>query len=181
VSTPDSRVLLAPLDGSTGPLLRLADDRLTPGQGYGRHRHRDVDVVVVVLGGSLTHRWRHGAVLRPGDVGVLRAGAGVAHDEVAGDGGAHVVQAYLRSADPGAPPHHDVRAAPDGWVDLGRADARLWTARPGPGGLVEPPPGLWVVCRDGEVTAGPGEGRLTGPATVCAWVLDAGRPAWAGS
>ena len=177
--SPDSRVLLSPADGSAGPLLRLADDRLTPGQGYGQHAHRDVDVVVLVLSGSLTHRWRRGAVLGAGDLGLLRAGAGMVHDEVAGDDGAHVVQAYLRAADPGAPPAHEVRAAPAGWVDLGRADARLWLGTPGPGEEAAPPPGLWVVCRDGEVTVGPGDGTLPGPATVCAWQVDRARPAWA--
>ncbi len=179
MNSPDSRVLLEPVDGSAGPLLRLADDRLTPGQGYGRHTHRDVDVVVVVLSGSLTHRWERGAVLGPGDVGVLRAGAGLAHDEVAGDDGAHVVQAYLRAADPGAPPGHEVLAAPSGWVDLHRPDARLWLASAEPGEQVAPPPGLWVVQRDGAVTAGPGDGGLTGPVQVCAWQLDTARPAWA--
>ena len=174
-----SRVLVEPDDGSLGPLLRLADDRLTPGQGYGQHAHRDVDVVVLVLSGSLTHRWRRGAVLGAGDVGVLRAGAGLAHDEVAGDDGAHVVQAYLRAADPGAPPRHEVRAAPSGWVDLDRSDARLWLAAPGPGEEVAPPPGVRVVCRDGEVTVAPGEGTLTGPAVVCVWQVDRTRPAWA--
>ena len=175
----DSRVLLAPADGSSGPLLRLADDRLTPGQGYGRHHHRDVDVVAVVLSGWLTHRWGTGAVLRAGDVGVLRAGAGLAHDEVAGDGGAHVVQAYLRAADPGALPTHQALTAPRGWVDLGRPDARLWLATLGPGERVEPPPGLRVVCLGAEVAAAPGEGALTGPGVVCVWQLDAARPAWA--
>jgi hypothetical protein len=179
VIQPDSRVLLEPVDGSAGPLLRLADDRLTPGQGYGQHAHRDVDVVAVVLSGSLTHRWQRGAVLGAGDVGVLRAGAGLAHDEVAGDDGAHVVQAYLRAADPGATPAHAVRAAPAGWVDLGRADARLWVAAPGPAEDVAPPTGLWVVCRDGDVTAGPAKGTLTGPATICVWQVDLARPAWA--
>jgi quercetin 2,3-dioxygenase len=178
---PDSRVLLEPVDGSAGPLLRLADDRLTPGQGYGQHAHRDVDVVALVLRGSVTHRWQRGAVLGAGDVGVLRAGAGLAHDEVAGDDGAHVVQAYLRAADPGAPPGHEVRSAPSGWVDLGRRDARLWLAAPGPGEEVAPPPGLWVVHRGAEVTVAPGEGTLTGPATVCVWQVDTARPAWAES
>jgi hypothetical protein len=178
----DSRVLLEPVDGSAGPLLRLADDRLAPGQGYGRHAHRDVDVVAVVLTGAVTHRWgQRAAVLGAGDVGLLRAGAGLDHDEVAGDDGAHVVQTYLRAADPGAPPAHDVWATPDGWVDLGRSDARLWLASPGAGERVEPPPGLRVICLGDEVTAAPGEGPLTGPATVCAWLLDTARPAWAES
>ena len=51
VSALDQRIVLAPTDGSLGPLLRIADDRLPPGPGYGRHEHRDVDVVAVVLAG----------------------------------------------------------------------------------------------------------------------------------
>jgi hypothetical protein len=47
------------------------------------------------------------------------------------------------------------------------------------GGTHELPAGLRVVVRDGEVSAEPGEGTLTGPAFVCVWQLDAGRPAWA--
>ncbi|WP_369137493.1 pirin family protein [Modestobacter versicolor] len=171
----DSRVLLAPDDGSLGPLLRMADDRLGPGAGYGRHAHADVDVVAVLVEGSLRHAWGREAVLGPGDVAVLRSGRGLEHDEVAGAGGAHVVQTYLRAAQPGAVPTHDMLLQPTGWVDLGRADARLWV---GPAGD-DVPPGLRVVVRDGEVTAEPGEGPVPGAGPVCVWQLDAARPAWA--
>jgi redox-sensitive bicupin YhaK (pirin superfamily) len=174
----DSRVLLAPADGSLGPLLRLADDRLAAGTGYGRHLHVDVDVVAVVLSGSLRHAWGREAVLGTGDVAVLRAGRGVQHDEVAGAGGAHVVQTYLRAAEPGGQPAHDVLLRPAGWVDLGRSDARLWL-RGSDGAAHEVPAGLRVVVRDGEVTAEPGEGPVTDGAVVCVWQLDARRPAWA--
>jgi redox-sensitive bicupin YhaK (pirin superfamily) len=173
--TVHSRVLLAPDDGSLGPLLRLADDRLGSGAGYGRHAHTEVDVVAVLLEGSLRHAWGPGAVLGPGDVAVLRAGRGLQHDEVAGAGGAHVLQAYLRPAAPAGQPAHQVLPRPAGWVDLGRADARLWVGVAGP----DVPPGLRVVVRDGEVTAEPGEGPLTGPAVVCVWQLDTARPSWA--
>jgi hypothetical protein len=171
----DSRVLLEPDDGSLGPLLRLADDRLGAGAGYGRHAHADVDVVAVLLAGSLRHAWGREAVLGPRDVAVLRAGRGLEHDEVAGAGGAHVVQAYLRAAAPGAQPAHDVLLRPAGWVDLGRPDARLWVGAAGP----DVPAGLRVVTRDGEVTVAPGEGPVPAGATVCVWQLDAARPAWA--
>jgi redox-sensitive bicupin YhaK (pirin superfamily) len=152
--------LLEPGDGSLGPLLRVTDDRLAPGAGYGVHAHRAVDVVAVVLAGSLTHRWGDGAPMAAGDVGVLRAGRGLDHDEVAGPDGARVLQSYLRAADPGASPAHEVRRAPSGWVDLGRPDARLWIGADG-GGV---PDG--VVLR-------PGGG------TVVVWQVDTARPAWA--
>src|SRR4051794_30514609 len=171
----DSRVLLDLTDGSLGPLLRLADDRLAAGDGYGRHPHADVDVVAVVLAGQLRHVWEPGAVLGPGDVAVLRAGRGLEHDEVAGAGGAHVVQTYLRAAAPGEEPAHDVLLRPTGWVDLGRADARLWVGQAGE----DVPPGLRVVVRDGEVVTSRDGGPVPGDALVCVWQLDTARPAWA--
>jgi quercetin 2,3-dioxygenase len=173
-------VLLAPDDGSLGPLLRLADDRLAPGAGYGRHAHRSVDVVAVVLEGTVRHRWRNGAELTAGDVAVLRAGAGLDHDEVAGDGGARILQCYLRAADPGAPPSHVVHRGARGWVEVGRGDARLWVGQVPAGEEVEIPEGLVVVATSSraEIVAG-GRIRADEPATVLVWRLDVDRPAWA--
>jgi hypothetical protein len=176
----EQRVLLAPGDGSLGPLLRIADDRLAPGAGYGRHEHRAVDVVAVVLSGSLRHRWRDGVELAAGDVAVLRAGAGLEHDEVAGGYGARVLQCYLRSADPARGAAHEVHRVASGWVQLGRSDARLWLARPGPGESVAVPGGLLVVRGVDGVLVEQQAGRpVTGPAAVLVWQLDSGRPDWA--
>ncbi len=161
---PAGRTLLEPGDGSLGPLLRVTDDRLPPGAGYGVHAHRAVDVVAVVLAGSLTHRWDTATPLSAGDVGVLRAGRGLDHDEVAGVGGARVLQCHLRAADFGAVPAHEVLRAPCGWVDLGRPDARLWLGPDdGHDDGHDVPDG--VVLRAG--------GR------VVVWSVDAGRPDWA--
>ncbi|NEK84657.1 hypothetical protein GCU60_02605 [Blastococcus saxobsidens] len=176
----DPRVVLAPDDGSRGPLLRVADDRLAPSAGYGRHEHRAVDVVAVVLAGGLTHRWGDGAAMAAGDVAVLRAGRGLAHDEVAGDDGARVLQCYLRSADPGAPVSHVVHRGVDGWLDLGRTDARLWLGRAVPAAALETPPGLALVAGPaGTLTQEAGPVRVDEPSVVVVWQLDAGRPAWA--
>ena len=182
-----SRHLVEPTDGSAGPLLRIAEDRLLPGAGYGAHAHADVDVVAVVLSGSVAHGWGGRATLRAGDVGVLRAGTGLVHDEVAGADGAHVLQTYLRTAAPGQEPGHGVvrwtAGRTRGWIDLGRPDARLWVARVRAEDTVAVPAGLRVVATRDRVWAGStptsGEGRVTGPATVCVWQLDATRPAWA--
>jgi hypothetical protein len=177
-------VVLTADDGSLGPLLRVADDRLPPGGGYGGHDHRAVDVVAVVLEGALEHRWGGGALLAAGDVGVLRAGTGLAHDEVAGAAGARVLQAYLRGAAPRDPARHEVVAGPSGWVDLGRPDALLWVARPAPGTAVRAPAGLQLRAGPDGVTAGerPAEEVAAGGGvtTVVVWQLDRGRPAWAG-
>ena len=173
----DSRVLLNPADGSLGPLLRLADDRLGPDAGYGLHAHADVEVVAVLVSGSLRHAWGREAVLGPGDVAVLRAGRGLQHDEIAGAGGAHVLQTSLRATEPGTEPAHDVLLRPAGWVDLRRPDARLWVGQAG----ADVPSGLRVVVRDGEVSVEPGDGPVAGPAAVVVWQLDTARPAWAES
>ncbi|WP_104523020.1 pirin family protein [Blastococcus atacamensis] len=176
----DQRVVLAPEDGSLGPLLRIADDRLPPGAGYGRHDHRAVDVVAVVLAGSVTHRWAADVTAAAGDVAVLRAGRGLTHDEVAGDDGARVLQCYLRSADPQAATAHEVRRAADGWVDLQRSDARLWLGRAEPGEEPAVPDGLVLVSTGSGITrADAGPLRVDEPATVIVWQVDAGRPSWA--
>jgi quercetin 2,3-dioxygenase len=177
-----SRVLLEPDDGSLGPLLRLADDRLAPGAGYGVHAHRAVDVVAVVLAGTVRHTWRSGAALVAGDVAVLRAGTGLAHDEVAGDSGARVLQTYLRAAAPAAAPAHEVRSVPAGWIDLGRPDARLWVRRLGSGEEADVPAGLLVLAGPAGTRPGrQGGGPVRGPGTAVVWQLDTSRPAWAES
>jgi len=157
--TVEQRVVAAPEDGSLGPLLRLADDRLGAGEGYGRHAHRAVDVVAVVLAGSLRHAWGDGAVLAAGDLAVLRAGEGLEHDEIAGKGGARVLQAYLRPADPSAPASHVVHRAAAGWVDLGRPDAQVWV-------------GPSAHAPDGQLA-------VDGGGRVVVWRLSTDRPRWA--
>ena len=177
-----SRLVLASEDGSLGPLLRISDDRLAPGAGYGRHEHRAVDVVAVVLAGELTHRWGAGAAMSAGDVAVLRAGQGLAHDEVAGDDGARVLQCYLRSADPGAPTAHEVHRAAAGWLDLTRTDAQLWIGRIGAGERVEPPDGVVLLAGPSGVSRHEGRPVLAAEASVVVvWQLDTGRPVWAES
>lgn len=173
------RTVLAPDDGSLGPLLRVADDRLGAHAGYGPHSHTAVDVVAVVLDGELRHRWDGDVPLTAGDVAVLRAGSGLEHDEVAGGGGARVLQCYLRSADPGGAPRHEVVRAPAGWVELGRDDARLWVGRAGGA----PPPGLRLVVGADAVVVDPRPaGDCTAPDgddVVLVWQLDRRRPDWA--
>jgi hypothetical protein len=100
-------------------------------------------------------------VLSAGDVAVLRAGEGLEHDEIAGDDGARVLQAYLRPVDPSAPPSHVVHRAVTGWVDLGRADAQLWLGPPGAG------------VPDGQLGVDAGD-------RVVVWRTSTDRPDWAG-
>ena len=175
--TLEQRIVLAPGDGSLGPLLRVADDRLAPGAGYGRHEHRAVDVVAVVLSGTVHHRWDDDVAMAAGDVAVLRSGAGLEHDEVAGDGGARVLQCYLRSAAPDAAPAHEVHRAASGWLDLRRDDARLWIGR----APVTVPAGFLIFRGADSVLVERQPGRVVDEAGVAlVWQLDTTRPAWAG-
>jgi quercetin 2,3-dioxygenase len=174
--TLEQRVVLSSEDGSLGPLLRLADDRLAPGVGYGRHAHRAVDVVAVVLAGTLRHRWDEDATMSAGDVAVLRSGTGLEHDEVAGDGGARVLQCYLRSAAPSAAPAHEVHRGASGWLDLHREDAGLWIGRT-PGDV---PAGLLVLRGADSVLVEQQVGRVVEePGVALVWRLDTDRPSWA--
>ena len=110
---------------------------------------------------------------------MLRAGAGLEHDEVAGDDGARILQCYLRSADPAALPGHEVHRRPTGWVDLHRPDARMWVARPAPGQEVAVPPGLLVLRGRDDVLVEQQSGRtVDGPGAALVWQLDTERPAW---
>jgi len=91
-----------------------------------------------------------------------------------------VLQCYLRSAAPAAPPSHEVHRAAAGWLQLRRPDARLWLARPRPVEEVVVPPGLLLVRSIDGVLVERQEGRaVRGPGAVLVWQLDAGRPAWA--
>lgn len=173
--------VLAPDDGSLGPLLRVSDDRLAPGQGYGTHEHARVDVVAVVLAGSLRHRWGDGARMAAGDVAVLRAGTGLVHDEAAGDDGARVLQCYLRPARPAAPPAHEVLRGVTGRVGLDRPDAELWLGQAVPGVPVDVPAGLLLRAGTGTTAGRHGGGPVVPaePGTLLVWRLETGRPAWA--
>ena len=178
---PGQRTVLAPDDGSLGPLLRVSDDRLAPDQGYGAHEHAAVDVVAVPVAGSLRHEWGEGARFGTGDVAVLRAGSGLVHDESAGSDGARVLQCYLRPADPSAAPGHEVHRGASGWVDLGRPDAALWIGQAEPGVPVDVPAGLLLLA-GAETSVGRHDGGEVVPAedgALLLWQLATGRPAWA--
>lgn len=65
-------------------LLVLNEDRVAPGAGFATHPHADVEVMSYPLAGAVEHRdsLGHHAVMRPGDVHLMRAGSGIEHSEM---------------------------------------------------------------------------------------------------
>ncbi|MEQ6902193.1 pirin family protein [Nocardioides sp. YIM 152588] len=101
---------------SYGPLVCHDDHLLGAGQGFEEHPHSAVEIVTWVVSGRLSHRDSLGneAELGPGECGVLRAGAGVRHTELATtDGAVRFVQTWL-AADPEAEPAYARTSAAPG-------------------------------------------------------------------
>lgn len=93
-----------------GPMLVHDDHLLGNGQGFETHHHERVEIVTWVLSGALTHTDSTGATseLRPGSVGILSAGAGVDHSEIAAAPQTRFVQVWLTSDDPDRTPSYAV-------------------------------------------------------------------------
>jgi redox-sensitive bicupin YhaK (pirin superfamily) len=91
-----------------GSLVAHNDELLPPGTGYADHPHTDLEIVTWVLSGALRHTSTVGsAVIGPGQVQRLSAGAGVVHSEVA-DGGetTRFLQAWVRPDELGLQPDY---------------------------------------------------------------------------
>lgn len=154
-----------------GLLLACNEERLAPGAGFAEHPHRDVEIVTWVVEGTLEHRDSagHAALVRPGQVQRLSAGAGVRHTERnAGPGPLRFVQIWLHPERFGGPPRHDVTGAPEAepLSPLGQPGARL---RVGRGALALPAaPFTYVhvvrgrVALDGAELGAGDAARLTG-------------------
>lgn len=84
---------------------------LSRGQGFDTHSHQGVEIVSWVLSGAVEHRDSTGAsaLLRPGEVGHLSAGAGVEHTEYAAEPQTRFVQVWLAAEDPAAAPSYAAR------------------------------------------------------------------------
>ncbi|WGX96487.1 pirin family protein [Nocardioides sp. L-11A] len=95
---------------SFGPMVCHDDHLLGRGAGFAEHPHAGLEIVTWVVSGSVVHRDGTGAdgsaeTLSAGDCGVLSAGTGVRHTEVAGDDGpARFVQVWLTPDDPDTSP-----------------------------------------------------------------------------
>jgi quercetin 2,3-dioxygenase len=139
---------------SFGPMVCHDDHLLRAGEGFDTHPHADQVIVTWVVTGALTHTGSAGAAgstatLTPGQVGVLHAGAGVEHSEVAAAPQTRFIQVWLTPPAPGGPTSYDVLPAPEG------DNAFVQVAQPIPGAT------FWV-CRleDGQTVTTPPAARV---------------------
>ena len=101
-----------------GPMVCHDDHLLGRGTGFEEHPHEALEIVTWVVSGTLVHRDATGAAveLGAGECGVLSAGGGVRHSEIASDAAAtRFVQVWLTPDTPDAPPAYArtaVAAAP---------------------------------------------------------------------
>ena len=130
-----------------GPMICHNDDRLEPGSGYPDHPHADLEIVTWVLDGVLLHTddAGHTEELRPGDVQVMSAGAGIRHSELAdaSSGPTRFLQAWIKPDGSGTPPrwrseHVDpgtglTTVVGDGGLPIGARGVGLQVARLAPG------------------------------------------------
>ena len=87
-----------------GPMVCHDDHLLRSGEGFPDHEHAESVIVTWVVSGALAHSGAgSGARLEPGQLAVLRTGAGVTHAEVAAAPQTRFVQVWLTPAEAGDP------------------------------------------------------------------------------
>jgi redox-sensitive bicupin YhaK (pirin superfamily) len=118
---------------------------LARGEGFETHRHSELVIVSWVVSGALEHTGAGGtATVRPGEVAVLRTGAGTEHSEVAAEAQTRFVQVWLAPDTEGGEASYDVTPAAlvDGTlVEVARptSTATLSVARLGAGASITLP------------------------------------------
>jgi len=120
-----------------GPLRVINEDRIKPGKGYDNQPHRDIEILTYVLAGELDHKDSLGnaAVIRPGDVQRLSAGAGVTQTEFnrSTSQEVHLLQIWIKPSADGLEPGYEQKRFT---VNEKRGRLRLVASRTGDDGSV---------------------------------------------
>jgi len=108
-----------------GPMVCHDEHLLGRGRGFETHAHTGLEIVTWLLSGALTHTDSTGHTERiaPGTVGLLSAGAGVEHSEIADAPQTRFVQVWLAADEPERAPAYetrDVAIAPGSFVEVAR-------------------------------------------------------------
>jgi quercetin 2,3-dioxygenase len=130
---------------SLGPMVCHDEHLLGDGRGFATHRHSDVAILTWVVSGALRHvdslTPDDATVLEPGSVGLLYAGPGVDHSEVAVAPQTRFVQAWLGSTDGPSYARVEVPDGP-GFREVVRVgDSVMYAATLADGETVAVPPG----------------------------------------
>jgi quercetin dioxygenase-like cupin family protein len=124
-----------PANTHFGALLACNEEVLAAGAGFAPHRHRDTEILTWVLEGTLRHEDDRGyaALVGPGRLQHLSAGAGVTHSESnpAAEGRVRFLQFWLQPDVFGAEPAYGPAAPP--LTPERRGDATLHLLRADPG------------------------------------------------
>lgn len=64
-------------------MLRVNDDTIAAGMGFGTHPHDNMEIITIPLEGDLAHKdsMGNGTTIKSGDIQVMSAGTGIQHSE----------------------------------------------------------------------------------------------------
>ncbi|HEU0009838.1 MAG TPA: pirin family protein [Verrucomicrobiae bacterium] len=154
----------------------INDDTIAGGGGFGTHPHRDMEIITYILSGALQHRdsMGHQAVLKPGDMQRISAGAGIEHSEFnySPVEPVHLLQVWIKPERKGVTPAYAERSFGNGGANQGltlvasrdgrngsvsiHQDADVWLARLGEGTgathALKPGRHAWLQVAEGELT-----------------------------
>jgi len=106
-----------PANTGFGALVALNEDVTQPGTGFAPHPHADLEILLYSLSGSIEHRDSLGnhAIVRPGDVQRMSAGAGITHSQMNASTSEeeHHLQIWLRPSTSGLDPSVEMAHFPD--------------------------------------------------------------------